>query len=99
MERSARQIVILNDRSLLNAYKISRAQFKETTAQFLDLPFDAGQRAELDAIIATERQIFDALSNTRLKPATLQAQVSRFVELANHAQSIRGAPALRELEF
>ena len=34
MERSARQIVILNDRSLLAAYEISRAQFEETTAQF-----------------------------------------------------------------
>lgn len=93
MERSARQIVILNDRSLLKDYKISRAQFEETTAQFSDLPFDAGQRAELDAIIATERQIFDALSNTRLRPATLQAQVSRFVELANHAQSIMAKSA------
>jgi len=55
MERSARQIVILNDRSLLAAYEISRAQFEETTAQFGQLPFDADQRAELDAIIATER--------------------------------------------
>jgi two-component system sensor histidine kinase GlrK len=88
MERSARQSVILNDGSLLDAYKISRAQLAEATAQFSDLPFDAGQRAELDAIIATEQEIFDALSNTQLKPAALQAQVSRFAELANHAQSI-----------
>src|SRR5471032_118916 len=88
MERSARKSVILNDGSLLDAYKISRAQLAEATAQFSDLPFDAGQRAELDAIIATEQEIFDALSNTQLKPAALQAQVSRFAELANHAQSI-----------
>ena len=101
MERSARQIVILNDRSLLDAYKISRGQFEETAAQFSDLPFDAGQRAELAAIIATERQIFDALSNTRLKPDTLRAQVSRFVELASHAQSIMAKSAAlidREVE-
>jgi two-component system, NtrC family, sensor histidine kinase GlrK len=88
MERSARQIVILNDRGLLDAYKISRAQFEEVAAQFSDLPFDAGQRAELDEIIATERQIFDALSNTRLKPAELATQVRRFVAMAGHAQSI-----------
>jgi two-component system sensor histidine kinase GlrK len=93
MERSARQFVILNDRSLLDAYQISRGQFEEATAQFSDLPIDAGQRGELDAIIATERQIFAALSNTRLKPAALQAQVSRFVELANHAQSIMAKSA------
>jgi len=88
MERSARQIVILNDRSLLAAYEISRAQFEETTGQFGQLPFDADQRAELDAIIATERQIFDTLANAELTPETLQAQVARFGELANHAQSI-----------
>jgi two-component system sensor histidine kinase GlrK len=88
MERSARQIVILNDRSLLDPYKISRSQFQETATQFAALPFDAGQRADLDAIVATEQQIFDALANPTLKPATLQAQVSRFVELANRAQAI-----------
>jgi two-component system sensor histidine kinase GlrK len=88
MERSARQIVILNDRSLLAAYEISRAQFEETTGQFGQLPFDADQRAELDAIIATERQIFDTLANAELTPETLQAQVARFGELADHAQSI-----------
>ena len=88
MERSARQIVILNDHSLLAAYEISRAQFEETTGQFGQLPFDADQRAELDAIIATERQIFDTLANSELTPETLQAQVARFGELANHAQSI-----------
>ena len=93
MERSARQIVILNDRGLLTAYEISRAQFKETTAQFSELPFDAGQRADLDVIVATEQQIFDALSDTRLNPAKLQAQVSRFGELANHAQSIMAKSA------
>lgn len=101
MERSARQIVILNDRSLLAAYEISRGQFKETTAQFSKLPFDAGQRADLDAIVATEQQIFDALSATQFNPAKLQAQVSRFGELANHAQSIMATSASlidREIE-
>jgi two-component system sensor histidine kinase GlrK len=93
MERTARQFVILNDRSLLDAYQISRAQFEGAAAQFSDLPFDAGQRAELDAILETERQIFDALSNPTLKPAALQAQVRRFVELANHAQSIMAKSA------
>src|SRR3990172_7669290 len=88
MERSARQIVILDDRSLLDAYKISRSQLQQTAAQFAVLPFDAEQRADLDAIIKTEQQIFDALSNPALRPATLQAQVSRFVELANRAQTI-----------
>ena len=88
MERSARQIVILGDRSLLDPYKVSRVQFQETAAQFAALPFDAGQRADLDAIVAAEQQIFDALANPTFKPATLQAPVSRFVELASRAQAI-----------
>src|SRR5450830_1122957 len=58
MERSARQIVILNDRSLLDAYKISRSQFEKIAAQISDLPFDAEQLADLDVIVATEQEIF-----------------------------------------
>lgn len=90
MERSARQIVILNDRGLLDSYNISRSQFQQAAARFTDLPFDAGQRAELDAIVKTEQQIFDALANPALRPSALQAQVSRFVELSNRAQAIMG---------
>ncbi len=94
MERSARQIVILNDRSVLAAYEISRAQFAETTAQFAQLPFDAEQRRELDSIIATEQQIYDALSHAELMaPAALRMQVGRFGELANRAQSIMAKSA------
>jgi two-component system sensor histidine kinase GlrK len=88
MERSARQIVILNDRSLLEAYKISRAQFEETATQLADLTFDEEQLAELAAIVQTEQQIFSALSNSALRPAALQAPVSRYVELSNRAQAI-----------
>lgn len=88
LERSARQIVILNDRSLLDAYKTIRAQFRQAVAQFSDLPFDAGQRANLEAIVKTEQQIFDALTNPAIKPATLQAQVSKYIELSYRAQAI-----------
>jgi two-component system sensor histidine kinase GlrK len=88
LERSARQIVILNDRSLLDAYKTIRARFQQAVAQFADLPFDAGQRADLEAIVRTEQQIFDALTDPAIKPATLQAQVSRYIELSYRAQAI-----------
>lgn len=90
MERSARQIVILNDRGLLDSYNISRSLFQQTAVRFTDLPFDAEQRAELDAIVKTEQQIFDALANPALRPSALQAQVSRFVELSNRTQAIMG---------
>jgi len=88
LERTARQIVILGDRSLLDAYKLSRVQFQQTVAQFDNLPFDAEQRVNLDAIVKTEEEIFSALSNPVLRPRTLQAQVSRFVELATRSEAI-----------
>lgn len=88
LERSARQIVILNDRSLLDAYKTIRAQFQQAVAQFAALPFDAGQRADLEAIVKTEQQIFDALANPANRAATLQAQVGKYIELSDRAQAI-----------
>ena len=93
MERSARQFVILNDPRLLRAYQMSRVQLEEIAAQFAALPFDGAQRAELDAILATEREIHAALSNSQVKPDVLEAQVERFLELADHAQSITAKSA------
>ncbi len=88
LERSARQTLILDDRSLLDTYQAIRAQFRQAVAQFADLPFDAGQRADLEAIDKTEQQIFDALTDPGVKGATLQAQVSKYIELSHRAQAI-----------
>src|SRR3989304_1714683 len=43
MGRSARQMVILGDRSMLDNYALNRKQFLETAAQFSALPFDGEQ--------------------------------------------------------
>jgi two-component system sensor histidine kinase GlrK len=88
MERSARQMVILDDRSLLTAYEALRAQLLEMPAQFAALPFDAAQRADLDAIMAGEQEIYAALSNSRLGIKALQGRVGRFAELAERARGI-----------
>jgi two-component system, NtrC family, sensor histidine kinase GlrK len=88
MERSARQIVILGDRGLLDDYRISRAIFLQTAKQFDSLPFDTEQRRSLDAILGGEQQIYDALTNHALKPASLEAQVSKFLELSYRAREI-----------
>ena len=88
LERSARQIVILNDRGLLDAYKTIRDQFQQAVKQFAGLPFDAEQRADLGAIIETEQQVFDALTNPAVTPVTLQAQVGKYIELSHRAQAI-----------
>ncbi len=88
MERSARQLVILGERSVLDAYQISRAQFLQTAGQFAGLPFDAAQRADLDAIVKEEQEIFDALAQPSAPSPALHAQVVRFVDLAGRAQAI-----------
>src|SRR5688572_6457151 len=88
MERSARQLVILGDRGVLDAYQISRAQFLQTAAQFAGLPFDVAQRADLDSIVRQEQAVFDVLTDPMTPAAALQEQVARFSELSARAQAI-----------
>ena len=88
MERSAHQLVILGDRSVLDAYQISRAQFLQTAGQFAGLPFDGAQRADLDAIVREEQAVFKVLTDPAATPAALQEHVARFAELSARAQSI-----------
>src|SRR5688500_6244382 len=45
LERTGRQIAILDDRTLLDAYGANRRQFQGTVAEFARLPLDAQQRA------------------------------------------------------
>ena len=88
MERTARQIVILGDQSLLGAYEVARKELALTAAQFERLPFDAEQKAALDHILRGEAEIHAALSDPRAAPARLQEAVARFGEAAAHARTI-----------
>ncbi|HWI12633.1 MAG TPA: hypothetical protein VNT02_00185, partial [Burkholderiales bacterium] len=47
MERSAHQMLILGDRSLLDTYESNRKQFLETAGEFATLPFDREQMQAL----------------------------------------------------
>ena len=88
MERSARQMVILGDRSMLDTYALNRKQFLGTAAQFEALPFDSGQMNALNSIVRGEAGIFTVLSDPAAKEPQLQKAVTGFVELADRAQSI-----------
>jgi two-component system sensor histidine kinase GlrK len=88
LERTARQIVILDDRSLLDAYAANRRQFEQAVAEFSRLPLDDEQKSALDEIVRQEGEIFAMLSNTGLKGAQLKGVVDRFEELAARAQVI-----------
>lgn len=88
MERSARQMVILDDRSLLDTYAINRKQFLDTAAQFSSLPFDQEQTGALGEILRGEEAIFAMLSDVSARAPQLQKAVNGFIGLADRAQAI-----------
>ena len=63
MERTAHQMIILGDRSLLDTYSVHRKQLLATAAEFARLPFDTEQRDALREIVRGEAAIYDLLSN------------------------------------
>ncbi len=88
MERSARQMVILNDRSMLDTYTLNRKQLLETAEQFEVLPVDSEQKNALESIMRGETAIFAVLSDPKAKAPQLQKAASSFVALADRAQII-----------
>jgi two-component system sensor histidine kinase GlrK len=88
LERNARQIVILEDRSLLDAYASNRLQFQQTIAEFSRLPLDEAQRAALDGIVRGEAEIFAVLSRADAAGAKLKGAVEQFAGLAERAQDV-----------
>lgn len=88
MERSARQMVILSDRSLLDTYVINRKQFLDTAAQFSSLPFDQEQTGALAEIVRGEEAIFAVLSAASARTPQLQKAVNGFIGLADRARVI-----------
>lgn len=88
MERAARQMVILGDRSLLDAYGVAREQLTRTARQFGGLPFDVEQKRALDRILRGEAEIYKALSDPSAKTPELAETVQRFVDLGAEARII-----------
>ncbi len=88
LERTARQMLILDDRSLLDTYAANRLKFEQAVAEFSRLPLDAEQKAAVDEIVRGEAGIYAVLSRPDAKSAQLKGAVERFVALADRAQSI-----------
>jgi len=88
MERTARQMVILGDRSLLDAYGVAREQLLRTAKQFARLPFDIEQKRALDRIVRGEEEIYNVLSDPSATPTRLAETVRHFVDLAAVARII-----------
>lgn len=88
MERAARQMVILGDRSLLDAYGVAHEQLIRSARQFESLPFDIEQKSALDRIVHGEAEIYGVLSDPVAGKPQLVQTVQRFVDLAADARII-----------
>ena len=88
LERTARQMVILGDQSLLDNYAANRRQFEQVAAEFANLPLDAEQKRALDDIVRGEAVIFAALSGAAPQDLPLKEAVEGFVVLSERAQAI-----------
>lgn len=88
MERSAHQMLILGDRSLLDAYAANRKQFLETANDFTALPFDREQMQALAEIVRGEAEIYERLSDPVSTSTDLQQALQGFDRLAENAQAI-----------
>jgi two-component system sensor histidine kinase GlrK len=87
LERTARQMVILDDRALLESYILSRKLFEQAVADVAGL-FGEDQKGELDEIVKGERAVFTVLSRPSATPAELAAAVERFDDLSERAQAM-----------
>jgi two-component system, NtrC family, sensor histidine kinase GlrK len=85
LERTARQMVILGDRSMLDSYQANRQRFEQAVGEVTRLPLDAEQTQALAEIVREENGIFTDLSNGSATEQQLAAAVSRFPALADHA--------------
>lgn len=88
MERTAHQMIILGERSLLDTYRVHRKQLLATAAEFSRLPFGTEQRSALREIVSGEEAIYEALDNASAQPEELQKAVQSFVALGERAQAI-----------
>lgn len=88
LERSARQFVILGDRSIPEPYLGLRRELTTTATRAVELPFDAEQRVKLDALMAIERAVFEAISKPDTSADALATAIAGFTQANRLATDI-----------
>lgn len=88
LERNTRQMAILGDRSLIDAYETNRKLFLQTAGAFSALPFDAEQRIALNDIINSEMEIYTMLRSETADDAALKRAAEEFIRLDGRVQGI-----------
>jgi two-component system sensor histidine kinase GlrK len=88
MERSARQFQVLNDRTLLDAYKARRKQLLLTVGELQRLDLKAVQRETIDTLIALEDSAYLRLDDPAASPAEIAAAIESFPAINASAREI-----------
>lgn len=93
LERTARQMVILGERSMLDTYQANRRRLEQAVTESRGLPLDSVQERALAEIVREEQEIYAVLSNSAATEKQLAQAVVRFPALADHAQVITARSA------
>ncbi len=88
LERNARQVVILGDRSPLAGYEANRAQFLRAAAEFGALPLEDVQRADLVAIVSGEAAAYAVLRDAGSGARDIARAAGSFAGLNRRAADI-----------
>lgn len=88
LERNARQVVILGNRTPLAAYEANRALFLQTAAEFSALPLDGAQRTALDAIVSGEAAGYAVLRDVTAGTREVARAAGAYAQLNAHAVEI-----------
>ena len=88
LERNAKQVVILGNRTPLQAYEANRASFLQAVAEFGALQLDAEQRVALTAIVSGEAQSYAVLRNPQSAVPDVVLAAGEYVKLSKHAVEI-----------
>ena len=88
LERNAKQVVILGNRTPLKAYEANRASFQQAVAEFGALQLDAEQRVALIAIFSGEAQSYAVLRNPQSAAPDVVLAAGEYVKLSKQAVDI-----------
>lgn len=88
MERSARQFQVLNDRSLLDAYKARRKQLYQTLSELRRLDLKPLQQETIATLIEREEAVYRRLDGATTNAADIAATVESFSALNAYAREI-----------
>jgi two-component system sensor histidine kinase GlrK len=88
MERSIRQFAIIGDPSLLQGYALAHERFIETVRKMSALPLDSKQKQAVIVLRTRENSLFERISRSGAKPATVNPAATELAELSETARAL-----------